>query len=211
MKQIFDEIKTVPGVIGVFALHAKKGVLQSAVPTVFKADKLLEVSRQLLKIYSVTRMNLGAMQDIHLHFDGSVLVLRQISDLMFLVVICDPQVNIHMLGMSLSLAADEMASNLSAAEPVKPQQAEPAPKTLEELRGSGPLAAPLQKIEAALAQLMGPVAEMILDEAFEEWSQSGKMSFESLPKLVRILSRELGDPQKVKDFLKIIAPYGQAG
>jgi len=199
MNRIFEEIKAVPGVLGVFALHAKKGILQSAVPPLFKTEKLLEVSRQLLKIYTVTRMNLKAMQDISLHFDGSVLVLRQ------------SQVNTNMLSMSLSLAAEDLPAELPRPETAGAQPAVAAAKSPDEIRKTGPLMAPLQKIEEALSQLMGPVAGLILDEALEEWGRSGSASFEGLPKLVTILSREMGDPEKVQDFQGLLGPYGQAG
>jgi len=211
MNRIFEEIKAVPGVLGVFALHAKKGILQSAVPPLFKAEKLLEVSRQLLKIYTVTRMNLKAMQDISLHFDGSVLVLRQISDLLFLVVIGEPQVNTNMLSMSLSLAAEDLPADLpTAAAPVPPPAANAA-RSLEEIRNSGTLTAPLRKVEEVLSQVMGPVAGLILEESLEEWLRSGSASFEGLPKLVTILNRELADPEKVREFQDLLGPYGQSG
>jgi hypothetical protein len=211
MKQIFEEIKAIPGVLGVFSLHAKKGILHCSVPPLFKPEKLLEVSRQLLKIYTVTRMNLKAMQDISLHFDGSVLVLRQLTDLLFLVVICEPQVNFNMLSMSLSLVAEELPSEFARAENPPPQPAATSPKALKEIRQAGPLVAPLKKIEDALSQLMGPVAGLILEEAIEEWFSSGNASFEGLPSLVGVLSREMGDPQKVQEFQDLIGPYGQSG
>jgi len=204
MKQIFEEIKFVPGVLGVFVLHAKKGILGSSVPVVFKPEKLLEISRQLLKIYSVTRMNLKPMQDIALYFDGSVLVLRKVSELVFLVVICEPQVNTNMLNMSVGLAGEELLSKLNIPETA--QTGAPTPKTLDEVRASAPLVPSLQRIEDNLATLMGPVAELVLDEALNEWFRGGGNSVDHLPRLVTILCREISDPDKCREFQAAIKP-----
>lgn len=209
MKQMLEELKAIPGVIGGFALNPKKGILANCLPAMFKAEKLIEVSRQLLKIYSATRMNAQGMQDISLHFDGSVVMLRWVSDQLFLVLICEPQVNTNMLSMSVSLAAEELQSQADAVPVAEPAAAAASVGTPESIRSSGPLAAPLKKVEEALAGIMGPMAEMIMEDAIHEWFSSGKVSFDSLASLVKILCREIGDAHKVQQFQTQIGPYGQ--
>jgi hypothetical protein len=211
MKQVLEELKTVPGVVGAFALDPKKGLLANAMPGVFKPDKLLEVSRQLLKIYSTTRMNFQGMQDISLHFDGSLLMLRWVSDQLFLALVCEPQVNTNMLGMSLNLAVEEMQARPTAAAPVAAAAFAEAPSgnSPEEIRNSGTLAAPLKKVEEVLSGIMGPMADMILEDAIDEWSRTGKASYETFSSLVKIICREVGDAQKAQEFQTLIGPYGR--
>lgn len=208
MQQMLEEFKTIPGAMGGFALHPKQGILANSLPPMFQKDKLLEVSRELLKISTAMQMGSLNMQDISLHFDGSMVMMRRISDQLFLVLICEPQANAGVVGMSLSLAVEGLRARQGKRTPV-PNPKEDRAETPESIRASGPLVEPLEKLEEGLAVVMGPMAGMILDEAVEEWFESGTVSFEALSCLVRILCREIGDARKVQQFQAQIGPYGQ--
>jgi len=216
LKQTLEELASVPGVHGGYLLHPKQGIGVNLLPATFTREKLAEVSRQLLKIFAASRMNFKSMKDLSLHFDGLVLYLRQISEQLFLVAICAPTVNTNVLSMSVSLAIEELAQQETSAEqqqisaPVPVASPSPAePKlTAENVRESGPLAAPLDSLEEALSAVMGPMAEMIMEDAISDWFQAGQASFESLPALIRILCGEIGDTDKVARFQSSLGQYG---
>jgi hypothetical protein len=198
MKKMLNELKSTPGVLGAFVLHSKKGIVANCLPGVFKPDKMIEVSRQLLRIYTATQMNSQGILDVRLHFDGSIVMLRWVSEQLFLVIFCEPRVNTNMISMSANLVAEELRGDVEF-----PRFAESGygrAVTPERIRNSGPLATPLLKVEEALAGIMGPVAGMILEEAVEEWIRTGRASLETFPFLVKILCREIGDAQRVKLF-----------
>jgi hypothetical protein len=206
MKQMLNELKSTPGVLGAFVLHPKKGIVANCLPG-FKPDKMIEVSRQLLRIYTATQMNSQGMQDVRLHFDGSIVMLRWVSEQLFLVIFCEPRVNTNMISMSANLVAEELRGGVEFPSSAEPGQGRAV--TPESIRDSGPLATSLQKVEEALAGIMGPMAEMILEEAIEEWIRTSRASLETFSSLVKILCREIGDTQRAKLFQDQIRPFIQ--
>ncbi len=75
--------------------------------------------------------------------------------------------------------------------------------------GSRPAAGPepsealgeaLADLEGQLARIMGPVSQIIFDNAVREWKGAGAGGRSDLPDLVRIICREIGDPVREKRY-----------
>ncbi len=77
--------------------------------------------------------------------------------------------------------------------------ASPGPPSV---RGAGTSEAPsdgLDDLKAQLARIMGPVSQIIFDNAVRQWKDAGGGPSE-LPELVRIICREIDDPAREKRF-----------
>lgn len=64
----------------------------------------------------------------------------------------------------------------------------------------GPLAETLAEMQAALAKVMGPMASIIFMEAQSQWISGSNPSEATLGELVKILTKEIKDPERIKRF-----------
>jgi predicted regulator of Ras-like GTPase activity (Roadblock/LC7/MglB family) len=89
------------------------------------------------------------------------------------------------------------------AIPAKPVEPPPAEKTAIDpvtLFQIGPLAAPLARIEDALAKAIGPFAKIIMRENIELWVKNGEATKERLQELTELLIIEIGNSKLESQF-----------
>ncbi len=213
MNKLLDELKAVPGVVGGFVLHQREGILVNNLPSFFKESRLLEIGKKLQKIWSAGRMSFPDVSEASLFYEESVLILRAVGEQLFLVLVCEPSINTNMLSMSINLALEDLETlePPPAAAAFEESVAEPLVAAADpgELL-SGPLAEVLERLQGGLAGVMGPMAELIFEEALEQWCAAGRTTREELPALVEIITAEIGDEQKSERFAALARPHIQA-
>jgi len=212
MQQIIEDLKSIPGVIGAAIYRSRQGIIHNNLPSLFKADRLTETARLLVKISSAGRLNFPDLAEVLLNFEESILVCRQFSSQDFVFAVCDPGINTNLLCMSLNLAIDEYAGEHPADEPDdEVQSGSPGPTQDAspavdpgKLRSSPALAKPLQTMQDLLTKVMGPMASIVFDDALQVWSQSEPQVPASLPKLLEILCIEFGDDEKARIYRNLV-------
>lgn len=198
MQTILSELKMVPGVFGGYFFHRKNGIVHTDLPPMFKETRLMDMGRQLAKIVAAGRLNFPEARDINLYFDESALVSRVIDEQLSLILLCEPGVNTGMLSMSVRLALEEQLDELkalagrgtAAVQTTAPQALTPQ-QALD-----GPLKQPLEIIQRVLADLMGPMAQLLYEDTLEQWVAGGRVSTEHLPEFIALLAEELPDTAK---------------
>lgn len=198
MQTILSELKMVPGVFGGYFFHRKNGILHTDLPPMFKESRLMDMGRQLAKIVAAGRLNFPDARDINLYFDESALVSRVIDEQLCLILLCEPGVNTGMLSMSVRLALEEQLDELKAVagrgNAVVPSAALQTLTPQQAL--DGPLKKPLETIQRVLAELMGPMAQLLYEETLEQWVATGRVSAEYVPEFIALLAEELPDAVK---------------
>lgn len=202
MQEIISELKMLADVHGGFFFHRKNGILYKDVGSTYEDSALTEMGRQLHKIYAARRLNFPDVLDINLYFTESVMISRAFDEQLLLVLFCDQNINSSTLSVSLRLVIEEhhdelalvVAGSVAAglkggAQKLTPQQA------LE-----GPLKQPLEKIQRALVDLMGPMAELVYEESLEKWITSGCIEAHQLPELIELIAGEMPDEKKATAF-----------
>ena len=79
MDNLLEELKVIPGVVGGYFIHPQKGVLASNMPSMFKQEKIIEISKQLIKIYSAGRMNFSDISETIINYEEMVLIAKLVS------------------------------------------------------------------------------------------------------------------------------------
>jgi len=213
MKQVLEEVKAIPGVVGGFVFNSRKGVAANNLPPVFKEAKLVNIGKMLSKMYLSGKTNFSDITEISLYYEESVVIIREAASDLFLIVISDPSVNLNLLTMSLNLIMDDFNTLTELdMEPIQGAKtgSGAAPKkivTAEEVLQSTPLGNDLNSMKAALAKVMGPMAKIIFTDALNEWLQSNMPSYAELGRLVAILEREINDSDKSAYYRELILPY----
>lgn len=200
---LLDDLKTIPRVLGACLYHARKGPVESNFPAPFKADKLADIGRLLMKIRSVGRMNFEDLTDLSLHYDESVLLARELEDNLLVFVLCDPGFNPNLLTMSLNLLQQELKNQ-------QPTWTEPATANGAPSANDGAeIAEVLAELKAPLNKVLGPMASFIFDEMVETWGRQNTSSVGNLDSLLAMVKREIGDPDKIGKYEQLIAPVLQ--
>lgn len=202
MQQIINDLKSIPGVIGAFGYRAKQGILCNNLPSLFKPERLTEIAKNLTKITTAGRLGFPDLAEVLISFEESVLLCRPLGVSDFLITLCDPSINMNLLGLSLNLALEDFDPDAGGASP--PAAGAAPPVDPEQLRQSGPLAKPLQGMAQMLAKVMGPMAGLIFDEALATWATGQVPTQAGLPTLLDALCREIDDPEKSERFRQLV-------
>jgi hypothetical protein len=209
MNAALEEIKTIPGVLGGLLYHPQKGVLESDLPAVFKEPKLLKMGRILVKMYSSGRSNFSDLSELSIYYEESLVIIRELKDAVFLIIVGAPDLNMNLLTMTLNLLMEELDSHSAPSAP-PPSRARAKPKQgplADALLERGPMAESLKAMQSELAKVVGPMSKIIFMDALNRWIDSTTPSPGTYPALVDILADEIDDPEKMAYYQQLIAPY----
>ncbi len=213
MDQVFSEITGTPGVLGLFVFGSPDKVLANTLTDRFDAPSLINTGKILLKIHSTARMNIADTSEVLLLYEEALLLVKEIADKVLLVVMCEGSANPYLITMSIGMFLEELKAWVQRQQAPRPRpetEARPAPiakkPTPEELMESGPLADTLSDMQAALARVMGPMATIIFTEAQSQWINACNPSEATLGELVKILAKEIRDPERIKRFRDMVSP-----
>lgn len=202
LQEIISELKMMPDVHGGFFFHRKNGILYKDVTPMYEDSVLNDMGRQFTKMYAARRLNFPDVRDINLYFTESAMISRAIDEQLFLVLLCDQNVNSGTLSVSLRLAIEDHGAELAlAAEGSVAYGLTGGVQKLSSQQAlAGPLKQPLDKIQHVLFDLMGPMAELVYEESLEKWMASGRIGEDLLPEFIELIASELPDVKKAKDF-----------
>jgi hypothetical protein len=223
MQQLIDDLKSIPGVIGGYIYRSNGGVLFSNLPSLFKPERIAEITKSLVKIHGAGKQNFPDLIEVFINYEESMLFCRQFNTSDYVIALCDPGMNLNVLAMSLNLALEEVAgksdeeqsptamANDEAVEvPTMPPPQEetsapgPATSAASSLYESGPLAQPLQEMSKMLAKVLGPMAVIVFEDTVAKWANDRTPSPSELPQLVESLCREIDDSEKAKRYQELV-------
>lgn len=215
MDQVFAEITGTPGVLGIFVFTPPDKLLANTLTNRFDGPSLINTGKILQKIHSATRMNIPDMSEVLLFYEEALLLVKEITDKVFLAVMCEGSANPSLVTMSIGIILEDLKTWVQAQQTLPPRpetEAKPAPTpvaqkpTPEELMESGPLADTLSEMQTALTRVMGPMASIIFMEAQSQWINGCTPSEATLGELVKILNKEIKEPERIKRFRDMLSP-----
>lgn len=201
MKEIIDDLKDLAGVTGVCLYHGQNGVLTTNLPAIFTSAKLTDMGKLLMKIQSAGRMTFNDLTELSLHYDESVILVRELEDNIMIFLLCDPDFNHNLVTMSLNLAQQEL-QNLQTPLAQQATQEDKAPAAETAAEEINPI---LEQIRDQLPKILGPMADFVFEEAVESWQAAGNATLKNLGALVQLLEEEIGNDDQIKRFHNEIA------
>lgn len=130
-----------------------------------------------------------------------------------LVILCENTINLQVLVITLNVAVKKIEKIMSGGGPVPQQMAAPtaapavAAMSSQDIVEKGPLATQLQGMQTTLAKFLGPMAKIVFLECVDTWLQTHQPVKATLPQLVDIVVREIGDPGKMADYRLRVAGF----
>jgi len=208
MKELLQEIKLLPAVIGsTVHINGKKEVY-SDLPRVFQA-KSSDIGRSMERIFKLKQAR--DINCIEVKFDESVMLMRPIDPESSLITICESGVNFSLINMTSSMLVSELKNTVDTIRQGKAEAPAPkaapaakpaaAPKAdIASIMHSGPLAPTLEKMANALTLAIGPISDMVMKDTVKAWVAAGQAEAARVPELIEMLCKEIDDAELEREF-----------
>ncbi|MFZ1984051.1 MAG: roadblock/LC7 domain-containing protein [Desulfatitalea sp.] len=216
MEMVLEDIKCIPGVSGVFCFNPLSGILAHKSSPGLSGETLSAVGRTLVKIYSGGTGAFPDIEQISLQYEESRILITQVTETLYLVIIHEQSLNPNLLNMTLTQALKNLKKQFnfspdrSGADAVSqnaPVNAAAAPINKDRLT-SKPVTQFLAVLETSLNKVMGPMGSVVFADTHQAWLDGADdPNRVSIEKLIRMLFAEIGDPEKINTFKKLIAPH----
>lgn len=207
MQALLEEIKASPGVMGSCVYTSRQGILASNLPSIFKAETQKRIVSVLHRIFKLNETASLDVNSFEVQYDEALVLVKKLGDTSSLVVLCEPDANIHLINMTTSMLTSDLVDSIESgaaaqpsgatAEPAKPVAVTQSPQDII----NGPLAPQLDMMKKALARCIGPVANLALESAVRQWLQQGEPNRAGLEDLARIMLEEIDDEKAQDGFL----------
>lgn len=206
MQQLVNDLKSIPGVIGACCFDSKNGLMANSLPSLFKQDRLNNIGKLLAKIVSAGRLNFPDLADLLLSYEETTILCRPLGGNLYLVILCDPGVNMNLLTMSLNLALEDLAvqGDGGSVQAATPQAGGQMQTSSESLMENSSLAKPLKTMRELLAKIIGPMAGIVFDDTLAQWCASAPPGKNGLPRLLDMLNKEIGDDEKAAKYRDLV-------
>lgn len=205
--RIIDDLKAMDGVIGAGVHSVRDGLVAASFPPLFNAQRLDALCQCLTCLEEVGRKTFRTLPELTLAFQDLQVLARWMASQHFLFVVHDASVRSATVAATARMAQDQLESDLfrnAFTDDVVDVAAESAVEdlTLEQ----GPLADALTTMRDLMPKVMGPMGNMIFDEAVEQWKGQADPSRGRLKDLLTLLEREIADPERIGQYRDLIAP-----
>src|SRR5512135_1359794 len=101
MDQVFSEILGTPGVLGLFVFSPPDKALVNTLASRLDGPGLINSGKLLQRIHSATRMNIADVSELLLFYEEALLLVKEIADKVFLVVMAEGTANPYLITMSI--------------------------------------------------------------------------------------------------------------
>ncbi|MBN1958455.1 MAG: hypothetical protein JXQ81_00660 [Desulfuromonadales bacterium] len=198
MQKILEEIKTSPGVLGACLYSAPKGIIASSLPAIFKKETQELVGHTLNRIFRLNDTIKLDVNGLEIQYDEALIMVKRICKSSSLVLICEPDANIHLVNMTISILAEDLQNQITDCEKMPLHKEVPQENPQEVMKGE--FSGELSTIKRALAQQIGPVAGKVMEKHLKTWLQDGQAEQQRLKELVKLLSGEIDGEQNKHNF-----------
>nr|WP_320050296.1 hypothetical protein [uncultured Desulfuromonas sp.] len=191
MEQAIATLKKLPGVLGACVYDAELKVRMNCMPPFLSEEVLASLGVRMEEIMSLAREKLPDVGEMTLHYDEVALFIHTFADKSILVF-GEPSMNGRLVSYSLNMLS-------------KPKDIDEVDKATDEPPEKTPVqpvdfSAEIPGLKLRLAKVIGPMADLIFDDAFSAWQSGEDSSFDGL---LQALARELDDAGKFERFLAL--------
>lgn len=203
LKKLLDEISVLPGVTGSCIFDRNEGSLCKNSDKSIATDGLAKVGsyfHRILKLGKLTGLQIGGSA---YRFDTCTVVCTPVDGRTLLLTVCSAKANCSLVATTAAMLAGDIQEQLknNEAAVVGPETTpDEVDRKEEEPDSESRLQDCFHQIEEALAEAIGPVAGMILQDYIVQWQQNGPASVTRINDLIRMLGEEIQDDDLIRDF-----------
>lgn len=206
MDELLQEIKVLPGVVGVFVSVDKPDIIFSYVPDGYDHETLKQMGGSLQRIIKMNASCRLSVNSVEMRFPDAMVLVKDICEGALLVMLCETEANFSLINMTSNMLLGELSLGVEKvrADPDAALRAISAKKAgsmdFAQAQNEEPLKSAIPVFQDALARAIGPIAAMLVKEIVGKWLQGGGCDQERFPELVDLFCQEIGDAPLEKEF-----------
>ncbi len=108
MKKLHKELSAVAGFIGICLYHSETGPIAEAMPGDQRFPGFTGSGPSLMAACHSGAAHLGPFQDAALYEAQSLILIKKLSDEVFVYILAEPETNLFLLRIALNLAKGEL-------------------------------------------------------------------------------------------------------
>lgn len=193
MREVLQQLASVPGVVGSLVYGNRGEILASEFPPLFEPSTLQRATRLLAEDRVVLGSMKGTTASLDLRYSGGRAVVKP-AGAGTLFVLCTSPANMQLLRLSLSQAARRLVENVGTPPPPERRPARPSALAVE-------LADARERLQRALVEQIGPIGEFVFEQAWADWAASELPTLAGLAALVSALGHEIEETDARAHFL----------
>nr|WP_320012516.1 hypothetical protein [uncultured Desulfobulbus sp.] len=206
LNKLLDEISVIPGVTGSCIFDRNEGPLCTNSEANIATEVLIKVGSFLVRMCKMGKMNGLDIAGSHFRFDNCTVVSTPLGNESILLTICDTQANCSLVATTAAMLAADMVEQLDRSwKPPVQEKIQSDQVEIPDLQDEYPTE-DLQEfftvIEDALAEAIGPVAGMILQDVIADWQKKGPAQHARLSELIDMLQKEVDEEKLAQEFKK---------
>ncbi|MBM9616154.1 hypothetical protein JWJ90_17940 [Desulfobulbus rhabdoformis] len=204
LNKLLDEISVIPGVTGSCIFDRNEGPLCTNSEANIATDVLIKVGSFLVRMCKMGKMNGLDLAGSHFRFDNCTVVSTPLGNESILLTICNTQANCSLVATTAAMLAADMEEQLErgwgAQEKQDGETVQAAGQVVQDAAPAEDLQEFFSVIEGALAEAIGPVAGMILQDTIVSWQKKGPARHSRLAELVDLLLDEVDEEGLAQEF-----------
>ncbi|BHH85860.1 hypothetical protein [Desulforhopalus sp. 52FAK] len=207
IKKLLDEISVIPGVTGSCVFNQSQKGLCRSTDTTIDQERLIKIGSSLMRMHEMGKMNGIEITGCHYRFNNCNVVSTSLGSDSALITFCDLQANCSLVAATASMLAADINVEIKKKieEEANGTESEPATPTVEQIEQiDSHLQERLDQIEEALAEAIGPVASMVMEDHLTAWQKEGPAERSRLEALAELLYEELDDEVLLEEFKRHI-------
>ncbi len=206
-----DLAGTIPGVNGAFLYEKGQGILTVQGNFGLQNSQLTEIAEKIVRNYAIASERFSDIEEMFIRFRNITLFVCRIARHRWLHVFYDPAMTqvrlqhdirqaLHSQGLHCEIFS-KSAPSLKGADQWTGESESLSYTDMEALLTDQPeLKQPLEVIRDELMAIIGPIAEVVFDDAVNEWLRSCRPSRSSLGKLAEIIEVDIGTADMINSF-----------
>ncbi len=205
LKKLLDEISVIPGVTGTCVFNQDRNALCKSSDTQIDSEILKKIGSHLIRMLDMGKMYGIEVSGSHYRFDNFTLVSTPLGLGSILLTLCEIKANCSLVATTAAMLAADLKTEIGKMISEDISDSLVVEEAVVETDQNLPKIAPylqdyLNQIEEALAEAIGPVAEMVLHDNVETWLQKGPAEPTRLIELAELLYEEINDEALIEEF-----------
>jgi hypothetical protein len=209
-----DLFTSLPEVNGAFLFTSQSGILAKQLNVSMNNFDTLEIGEKMTAIAEMASEVIHDITKIEVNFGDMILSCRVLPDQNLLFLMHKPELSEGMIRMALQMAINnsnqeddqEDESSMSSYENMEDEGPPVTHKEIKQedidalMAPESPLAKPLNTLQDAFANFIGPVAVLVFQDLLLTWCQENTPSLETLKNLIPLIDNEIEDPKDIIAF-----------
>lgn len=210
MNTISQEFSILPGVLGSCISSRNREILFASLPEYFTSTMVDESAANIGRMMQMAKVKGLEPQTMSIRYDKFDIMAMPVDTHSMLLILCEPGTNTSLIATTACMLGPEIEKLLKQAPPPPLEKNTPKRASRVETKNQRPPVSPhtlqaLTTIKQALFDTVGPIADMIYDDSFSQWTVKLPADMSRITDLFNHISKEINNPELFKEFQEKMA------